>query len=146
MFQAQIFNCGSIFWSKRVYIILAPKSRFVPDDYNIALRERNISSLQAIWYCPVDARLKLSSQQGRPGDKMGHYLLPNDHFFQIFQDFVIMSKSLARWSSGHKILPDLSFSESEASRCYLIDLGLSGHVPGADFQLRIDFPVQAYIY
>ena len=54
-------------------------------------------------------------------------------FFQFFQDFVIMSKSLCRWSSGHKILPELSFSESEASRCYLMDFGLPDHSDGGIF-------------
>ena len=130
MFQEQIFNCGSIFRSKRPYIILAPKSRFVPDDYSIALREKSISSLQAILDSPVKPGIQLSSQQGRPGGKMGHQLVQNDHFFQCFQNFVIMPKSLDGCSSSCRILPDLSFSESEASRCYLMDLGLPDHSDG----------------
>ena len=51
--------------------------------------------------------------------------------FSKFRDHL---KIFVQVELGPLNLPDLSFSESEASMCYLIDFGLSGHVPGTEFQ------------
>ena len=48
-------------------------------------------------------------------------------FFKNFQNFVIMQKYFLAWNSSYRIFPDLSLSESEASRCHVLDLGFSNH-------------------
>ena len=61
------------------------------------------------------------------------------HVSSTFWNLVIMPKSLDRWNSGYRISPDLSLSESEASRCNLLDLGFSDQSLDENFNWRSIF-------